>query len=131
MAVIRNTLLANLSTSLTGTNVSVSSELPFSAAGVALYDKNMKKLYLDNDQNERTQLFSTIDNNDVFQQEILVNGYLTVDAKNEPGDISNVITKVVNSRFSVANCYLRECGVTNEYNDDRITYNFEFRFLTI
>ena len=128
---VRNTLLANLSTSLSGTNVSISNELPFSAGGVNLYDKNMKKLYLDNDQNQRTQLFSTIDNNDVFQQEILVNGYLTVDAKNQPGDISNVITRVVNSRFSVANCYVKECEVTNTYAEDRITYNFEFRFLTI
>lgn len=128
---IRDTLLANLTTSLTGTNVSISSELPFSAGGINLYDKNMKKLYLDQDQNQRTQLFTTIDNNDVFQQEILVNGYLTVDAKNQPGDISNVITRVVNSRFSVANCYVRECEVTNTYAEDRITYNFEFRFLTL
>jgi hypothetical protein len=127
----RNTLLANLNVSLANTTISTSSELPFTAGGVNLYDKNMKKLYLDNDQNQRTQLFSTIDNNDVFQQEILVNGYLTVDAKNQPGDISNVITRVVNSRFSVANCYVRECEVTNTYAEDRITYNFEFRFLTI
>lgn len=127
----RNTLLANLNVSLANTTISTSSELPFSAGGVNLYDKNMKKLYLDNDQNQRTQLFSTIDNNDVFQQEILVNGYLTVDAKNQPSDISNVITRVVNSRFSVANCYVRECEVTNTYAEDRITYNFEFRFLTI
>lgn len=128
---VRDTLLANLTTSLSGTNVSISSELPFSAGGVNLYDKNMKKLYLDTDQNQRTQLFSTIDNNDVFQQEILVNGYLTVDAKNQPGDISNVIAQVVNSRFSVADCYVRECEVTNTFAEDRITYNFEFRFLTI
>jgi hypothetical protein len=127
----RNTLLANLNVSLANTTISTSSELPFTAGGVNLYDKNMKKLYLDNDQNQRTQLFSTIDNNDVFQQEILVNGYLTVDAKNQPSDISNVITRVVNSRFSVANCYVRECEVTNTYAEDRITYNFEFRFLTI
>ena len=127
----RNTLLANLNVSLANTTISTSSELPFTAGGVNLYDKNMKKLYLDNDQNQRTQLFSTIDNNDVFQQEILVNGYLTVDAKNQPSDISNVITRVVNSRFSVANCYVRECEVTNTYAEDRITYNFESRFLTI
>jgi hypothetical protein len=127
----RDTLLANLNVSLANTTISTSSELPFTAGGVNLYDKNMKKLYLDNDQNQRTQLFSTIDNNDVFQQEILVNGYLTVDAKNQPSDISNVITRVVNSRFSVANCYVRECEVTNTYAEDRITYNFEFRFLTI
>jgi hypothetical protein len=128
---IRDTLLANLSVSLASTNVSVSSELPFTAAGVELYEKNMKKLYLDVDRNNRVELFSTLDYNDVFQQEIVVNGFLTVDAKNQPTDIQTVIDKIVNSRLSVANCHLRECGVTNEYSEDRNTYTFEFRFLTI
>jgi hypothetical protein len=128
---VRDTLLANLAVTLANTNVSTSSELPFTSAGVELYNKNMKKLYLDVDKNARTELFSTLDNNDVWQQEIIVNGYLTVDAKNEPTDIQTVVDTVVNSRLSVANCYLRECSVTNEYADDRNTYTFEFRFLTI
>jgi len=127
----RDTLLANLSVALASTNVSVSSELPFTAAGVALYDKNMKKLYIDAEQNATTELFSTLDYNDVFQQEIIINGYLSVDAKNQPSDINTVISHVINSRLSVANCYLRECGVTNDYTEDRNTYTFEFRFLTI
>jgi hypothetical protein len=128
---IRDTLLANLTVSLTGSSVSISSELPFTAAGVALYDKNMKKLYLDLDQNSRTELFSTLDYNDVFQQEIIVNGYLTVDAKNQPSDTQSIIDRIVAGRLSVPNCYLRECAVTNEYVEDRLTYTFEFRFLTI
>ena len=128
---VRDTLLANLAVTLANTNVSTSSELPFTSAGVELYNKNMKKLYLDVDKNARTELFSTLDNNDVWQQEIIVNGYLTVDAKNEPTDIQTVVDRVVNSRLSVANCYLRECSVTNEYAEDRNTYTFEFRFLTI
>jgi len=128
---VRSTLLANLSVSLGNSSVSTSSELPFTAGGIALYDKNMKKLYLDYDQNNRVELFSTLDYNDVFQQEITVNGYLTVDAKNQPSDIDTVINTIVNSRLSIANCHLRECGVTNEYSEDRNTYTFEFRFLTI
>jgi hypothetical protein len=128
---IRSTLLANLTTSLGNSNVSISTELLFIAGGIALYEKNMKKLYLDYDQNNRVELFSTLDYNDVFQQEITVNGYLTVDAKNQPTDIDTIIGRVVNSRLSVANCHLRECGVTNEYAEDRNTYTFEFRFLTI
>ena len=128
---VRDTLLANLATTLANTNVSTSSELPFAAGGIALYEKNMKKLYLDVDKNKRTELFSTLDDNDVWQQEIIVNGYLTVDAKNQPTDIQTVIDAVVNSRLSVANCYLKECAVTNEYAEDRNTYTFEFRFLTI
>lgn len=128
---IRDTLLANLSVSLGNSSVSTSSELPFTAGGVALYDKNMKKFYLDVDENATTELFSTLDNNDVFQQEITLQGYFSVDAKNQPSDIDAVIGHVINSRLSVANCYLRECEVTNDYTEDRNTYTFEFRFLTI
>jgi hypothetical protein len=128
---IRDTLLANLAVALAPHSVSVSSELPFTAAGVALYDKNMKKVYLDADRNDTTELFPTLDYNDVFQQEITVLGYLSVDAKNQPTDIEQVLGHVRNSRLSVANCYLRECSVTNDYAEDRNTYTFEFRFLTI
>jgi hypothetical protein len=128
---IRDTLLANLAVALAPHTVSVSSELPFTAAGVALYDKNMKKVYLDADRNDTTELFPTLDYNDVFQQEITVLGYLSVDAKNQPTDIEQVLGHVRASRLSVANCYLRECSVTNDYAEDRNTYTFEFRFLTI
>lgn len=129
---IRATLLANLSTSLTGSNVTVSSELPFEAGGIRLYDKNMKKLYLSYDRTAMTEMFSTLNpNNDVYQKEITLNAYFTVDAKNQPSDIDTVVSKVLNSRLSVANCFVNECTVSNDTFDDRITYTFEYRFLTL
>lgn len=128
---IRDTLLANLSTSLGNTNVSISSELPFTAGGVPLYEKNMKKFYLDVDNTDAREMFLTLDNNDVFEREITLTGYLTVDAKNQPTDIDTVVNAVINSRLSVADCFVRECAVTDEILDDRINYTFEFRFLTI
>jgi hypothetical protein len=128
---VRDTLLANLSVALASANVTTASELPFTAAGVPLYDKNMKKLYLSYDQTEVTELLSTLDNNDVPQREITVEAYFTVDAKNLPGDIDTIVSKVLNSRLAVANCFTRECSLTNEFTEDRLTYNFSFRFLTI
>lgn len=128
---IRDTLLANLSTSLSSTNVSITNELPFSAAGVPLYEKNMKKFYLDVDNTDIREMFLTLDNNDVFEREVTLTGYLSVDAKNQPTDIETVVNTVINSRLSVADCFVRECAVTDEILDDRINYTFEFRFLTI
>jgi len=128
---IRDTLLANLTTSLSSTNVSVSSELPFTAAGVPLYEKNMKKFYLDVDNTDTREMFLTLDDNDVFEREITLTGYLTVDAKNQPSDIDTAVNAVINSSLSVADCFTRECAVTDEILDDRINYTFEFRFLTI
>jgi hypothetical protein len=54
-----------------------------------------------------------------------------VDAKNPLADIQTIEDRIANSRFSVANAYLRDCTVGTEYTDDRITYTYEFRFLTI
>ncbi len=68
---IRDTLLANLTTSLSGSNVTISSELPFEAGGIRLYDKNMKKLYLSYDRTAMTEMFNTLSPaTDVYQKEI-------------------------------------------------------------
>jgi hypothetical protein len=128
---IRDTLLANLSVALTGSVVSTSSELPWSAGNEKLYLKNMKKVYLDSDQEAVTEMFNCLNPaNDVFQREITVAGYLAVDAKNPP-NIDTVITKISQARLSVANCFISECSVTNSTDDDRLVYEFTYRFITI
>ena len=129
---IRDTLLANLAVSLVGSSISTSNELPFVAGGVSLFDKNMKKLYLDYDRPNQTELINTLTPiTDVIQTETLVNGYFTVDAKNQPIDIDNIVGRLQNARLTVANTFIRECSISNALNDDRITYTIEYRFVTI
>ena len=79
---IRDNLKSNLDVSLSGSNVAVSSELPYTTGGEALYNKNMKKLYLDEDNISKTELINCLDNNDVVETETTVTGFLSVDAKN-------------------------------------------------
>lgn len=128
---IRDNLKANLDVSLAGSNVSVSSELPYSVGGETLYNKNMKYLYIDEDNIEVTELISCLDNNDVNQTETEVTGFLSVDAKNQPGDIDTIITKILNSRNAISNQTIRECEMTTENTNDVITYTFGFRFVTV
>jgi predicted nucleotidyltransferase len=128
---IRDNLKANLDVSLAGSNVSVSSELPYSVGGETLYNKNMKYLYLDEDNIEVTELISCLDNNDVNQTETEVTGFLSVDAKNQPGDIDTIITSILNSRNAISNQTIRECEMTTENENDVITYTFNFRFVTV
>ncbi len=128
---IRDNLKANLDVSLAGSNVSVSSELPYSVGGETLYNKNMKYLYIDEDNIEVTELISCLDNNDVNQTETEVTGFLSVDAKNQPGDIDTVITSILNSRNAISNQTIRECEMTTENTNDVITYTFGFRFVTV
>jgi hypothetical protein len=127
----RDTLLANLTVALANTSVSTSSELPFTAGDVPLFTKNMKKLYLDVDQTQRALLFPTLDRSNLYNTETTVTAYLCVDAKNLLPDMATIESRIINSRFSVGNAYVRDCTIGTEYTDDRITYNYQFRFLTI
>ena len=128
---IRDTLKANLDVALASSNVSVSSELPFSSGGEPLYFKNMKTLYLDEDNIDKTELFNNLDNNDVFETTTTVTGYVSVDAKNSPSDIDTIVSDILESRNAVSGQTVRECEMTTEIDADRLLYTFNFNFITI
>jgi len=128
---LRSDLLANVTTQLNGSSVSVTSELPWSAGGVELYRKNKKKFYLSETDQDLTQLQSTLDTSDVFQTEDTLTGFITVDAKNQPADIQTVVSAVLNSRLSVDNYFVRECLVNTATDADEIVYTFEYRFVKL
>ena len=128
---IRDDLKANLDVALAGTTVSVSSELPWSSAGEPLYIKNMKKVYLDEDNISKTELFSTLDGEDVVQTETSVTGFLAVDAKTQPTDIDSVISKVLESRVAILGQASRECDMSTDTQADTIVYQFDFNFITV
>ena len=128
---IRDTLKANLDVALASSNVSVSSELPYSSGGEPLYFNNMKNLYLDEDNIDKTELFNNLDNNDVFETTTTVTGYLSVDAKNQPSDIDTIVSDILNSRNAVSGQTVRECEMTTELDTDRLLYTFNFNFITI
>ena len=127
----RDDLLANLSIALNGSNVSVSSELPFDSAGVPLYEKNMKKLYIGEDNISREPLVEVLDFNPVENVVTLVTAFLTIDAKNPIGDIDTITGAVINSKNSIADQITRNCVMTTDFTADSLTYQFEFEFTTI
>lgn len=128
---IRDTILANVTTALSGSSIGISSELPWVTGATPLYEKNMKKFYLSEATTNITELLPTLDRNDVFQKETLLTGYITVDAKNQPSDIASVVSKVLLSRQSVSNTFVNECNAVSDIDDDRITYTFEYKFVEI
>lgn len=128
---IRDDLLTGLTTNLASSNVSVSNELPFISGDIPLYQKNMKKVYLDEQQENITELFNSLDNNDVFETETLINAYLCVDAKNSLGDIDTIINTIQSERTNITNKTVRECNLTTDFIDDKIVYAFEYRFIAI
>ena len=79
----------------------------------------------------KTELISTLDDNDVVQTETTVTGYLSVDAKNQLANIDTIVGSIINSRNAVAGQTSRTCVMTTSIEADVLTYEFEFNFITV
>lgn len=104
----------------------VSNELPFTASGEFLYVKNKKTIYVDDDVQERVQLYRTLDQGSIYNTTTTVNAFLTLDAKNQPSNIDTVITSVLDAKDVITGAQLVESTVESEIEDDYITYTFEY-----
>jgi len=128
---IRDDLITTLTTNLGGhSSFGISSELPYSTSDTPLYLKNLRTVYVDEQQEEVTELFNTLDNNDVLQTETTCTVYLATDAKNQPTDIDTVVANIQLARNGVT-AATKSSIVTTELDADIITYNIEFNFITV
>ena len=127
---IRDSLISELTEALATTSVKVSSELPWFSGNQVLNEKNMRSVYVDHEEIENNTLIETLDNSDVFEKVITVDTYLTVDAKNLPSDIDTVIQIIRHTR-QVIDAPTRECDMITTIEDDRLTYEFTYRFIEV
>ena len=79
---IRSDLITQLTTNLTGLSVSVNSELPYESSGAPLFDKNRNVIYVDDEEEEITELYRTLDSGIVNDTATIVFAYFT--AENAP-----------------------------------------------
>ena len=128
MSAIRSSLITQLTTNLTGSNVSVSSELPFTSGGATLYNKNMKTLYVDEEQISQDTLIEVLDRNNVNFNTSEVKAYVTLDAKTQLSDINTIVSSILNAKSVITATMRSESDYTTEMTLDTITYTFEFRF---
>ena len=128
MSAIRSSLITQLTTNLTGSNVSVSAELPFSSGGDVLYAKNMKTLYVDEEQIEQDTLFACLDRNNINTNLSTVNAYLQLDAKNQLSDINTIISSVLSAKSVITDTITSESDYTTVITLDHTVYTFQFRF---
>jgi hypothetical protein len=128
---MRAELLSYLTTATSTATIKVVSELPWNTAGEPLYLKNMKKMYLDQEQVEQTTLIPTLGDQDVYQDDLTVRGYFAVDAKSLPTGLDSAITTILSARdkTGVVN-FGNEADYTTEIQDDVIIYTVEYRLNT-
>jgi len=130
---MRTELLSAITAAVsTLTQFAVSQELPWSQGDLPLYQKNMKRIYVDNPQVEQTTLIPTLSGIDFYRTLQISNVYVTVDAKNPPTQLDNLITQILSARDTtgVVN-FGAESDYTQELTEDKLTYTFEFRLETL
>jgi hypothetical protein len=126
---MRSQLLSAItSATSTLTQFAVSTELPWEQNGIPLFRKNMKKIYVDRSRMEETTLIPTLNGNEVFQNDLITEVYLAVDAKNPPSQLDSAITAILacKSTTGVVN-FGNESDYTVDKQEDVLTYTFEFR----
>lgn len=111
-------------------------ELPWTASGEPLYVKNMRVVYVGDEDESKVQLYRTLDQGNVYQTETTVQAFLTEDAKNIKANNPTVIDNMLNAKDVVNtangfNVQLAESGYEHEIDGDTITYTFEYIFTTI
>ena len=126
---MRTELLSAITTAIsTLTQFAVSSELPWEQNGTPLYRKNMKKVYVDRSRVEQTTLLPTLNGGEVFQNDLITEVYLAVDAKNPPSQLDSVITRILGTKSTVNVInFGSESDYTVDKDEDVLIYTFEFR----
>ena len=126
---MRTQLLSAITTAIsTLTQFAVSQELPWEQNGTPLYLKNMKKIYVDRERQEETMLIPTLNGGEVYQDDLIAEVYVAVDAKNTPTQLDTLITKILGVKYTinVVN-FGTESDYTVDKQEDVLIYTFEFR----
>jgi hypothetical protein len=129
---MRSQLLTYLTANLTGT-IGVSQELPFEEGNNPLYNRNMRRVYLDEPYTEMDTLIPTLGSTRINQKTTIVRLFLVVDAKNRNADLDAAITTFSSAKdiTTIAGPFRREFDYTTTIDNDRITYEGQYRFYTI
>jgi hypothetical protein len=127
---MRTQLLSYLTTNLTG-SIKTSQELPWAEGNNPLYLKNMKRVYLDEDNITVEPLVATLDSADIPQTVTTVRGFLAVDAKNRNADLDTALATLATAKGIATNSFRKEFDYTSSIEGDVVTYELEYRFYTL
>jgi len=108
-------------------------EIPWTDNGVALYIKNLKKIYVDNPEFVSEPLISTLSNLNINQESTSIRIYLANDAKTVPSNYDNLIAdlKAVKDITTIDGVNRREVDVNVTYQNDIMITELEVRFIKL
>ncbi len=108
-------------------------EQPWVENGVPLYIKNLKKVYVGQDQVTVEPLVTTLDAIIVSSEVTSVTVYLACDAKQTPASLEQVISVIRDAKniTTISGVNRRDCIVNTEFVNDVLVNELEFRFTKI
>lgn len=129
---MRVELLTYLTAQLTGT-IKTSQELPWSEGENPLYIKNARRVYLDEPNTEQADFLPTLGNLSINARVTTIRWYLSMDAKNRNSDLDSALTILGSAKdiTTITGVWQRQFDYITTINDDRITYEGEYRFTNL
>lgn len=108
----------------------VSQELPYTESGQALYVKNPKRIYVDEEQITSEPIIQALDGLTVINEESTVTIYFSVDSKLVPANYDSVVTALKGARniTTVDGVIRRELDVSTGYDGDLLVTELAIRF---
>lgn len=108
----------------------LSDERPFDASGVALYLKNMKSIYVDQQQTTHDTVVATLDGLTINAETTSVRVYFSTDAKQLPSNYASLVSsiKLARNTSTIRGVNRREVDVATSFDEDKMITEFEFRF---
>ena len=107
----------------------LSQELPWTDSGLALYLKNVKRIYVDNTIYAKEPLIQTFDGS-IDSDVSTVRVYFSADAKQLPSNYDDVISnlRAVKNISLSDGTYRREVNVDTTFENDLLVTELEYRF---
>jgi len=111
-------------------NFNVSDELPYSTSGIAIYMKNLKRIYADMEQITVEPFIQLFGDYNVNSEVHSVRLYFTTDAKQLPSDYNTVVNDIrAGKSVTTADSYFRrDVTSSTTFENDIMITEIEFRF---
>lgn len=109
----------------------LSQELPYTADGTPLYQKNAKKIYVDLAQYTEVSAIPTLDNNSIMSQTISVSVYFSNEARVLPSYdevVTNLRALKDAATVRALGYHSRQCDVTTSYVDNLLVTQLQYQF---
>jgi hypothetical protein len=105
-------------------------ELPWDNQGQPLYLKNMKRIYVDQDQVAQEPLIDTLNGAGIVNQITTVSVFVATDAKTPPQNLGSLVSQISAARLDsdLVGATQRQTQVTTEFDQDRQVTRFDISF---